>query len=65
MGQRVVAVCADAVPPASGDAFSECTQVVWVSDVTQLTQEDIAELWPAVLLFFASIFVWRTLRKVL
>ena len=67
MSQRLVPVCGDDPPLSEGSPFVECSSVVWVADQssTDLRPEDIAELFPAIALFFASIFVWRFLRKVL
>lgn len=65
MSQRVIAVCADAVPPADGDPLAECTSVIWVRDTTQLTQAEVTQLFGAVAVFFALIFVWKKLRSVL
>lgn len=63
---RVIAVCADAPVLPDGAAFSECVDVRWVSDssVTDLTPAEQAELFGAVAVFFAGIFVWRKLRGV-
>lgn len=61
-----VAQCADSPAPPDGAAFSSCTSVVWVSSqsVSDLSQADIAELFGAVVVLFAGVFVWRALRKV-
>lgn len=62
----MVAKCADVPGPAEGSAFGTCTSVVWVEDsAATLTTAEMQELWPAVLIFFAGIFVWRLLRKVM
>ena len=65
---RVVLVCGDDPPLPEGASYASCSSPVWVADriaTNDLRPEDIATLFPAIALFFAGIFVWRHLRKVL
>ena len=62
-----VAQCADNPAPADGTVFSGCSSVVWVShtDVSDLSQQNISDIFIAVVGLLATVFVWRLLRKVM
>jgi len=63
----IVAECADSTPPADGAAYSACTNVIWVNEVSfslpDWTFEQYGEIAGSLWVFFIVLWVVRAVRK--